>query len=99
YPQAKKETGSWMKILNKRGLLGDEKRSIVSQIQAVFTEQVGDLFSVTVRTQVFTFWGQSLEQMQALIVTRGAKQFIATERALALTHHPGARLFGCARHP
>jgi len=83
----------------KRRLLGDEKRSIVSQAQAVFTEQVGDLFSITVRAQVFTFWGQGFEQMQALIVTRGAKQLTATERALALTHHPGAGLFRCTRHP
>ena len=53
--------------------IGDEKRSIVSQVQAVFTEQVDDLFSITVRAQVFAFWGQGFEQMQALIVTRGAK--------------------------
>src|SRR5919202_5587269 len=66
----------------------DEKRSIVSQTQAVFTEQVGDLFSITVRAQVFTFRGQGFEQMQALIVTRGTKQFTAAERTLALTHHP-----------
>jgi hypothetical protein len=52
---------------------GYEKRSIVSQTQAIFTEQIGDLFSITAGTQVFTFWGQGFEQMQALIVTRGAK--------------------------
>ena len=88
-----------MRILHKRYLLGNKKRSIVSQIQAVFAEQVGNLFSITVRAQIFTFWGQGFEQMQALIVTRGAKQFIATERSLALTHHPGAGLFRCACHP
>src|ERR671931_1187711 len=92
------EKGDWVMDADpyKRPLPGDEKRSIVSQAQAVSTEQVGDLFSITVRTQVFTFGGQGFEQMQALIVTRGAKQFTATERTLALPHHPRTGLFWCA---
>jgi hypothetical protein len=57
----------------KKRLPGDEKKSIVSQAQAVLTEQVGDLFSITVGAQVFTVWGQGFEQMQALIVARGTK--------------------------
>src|SRR5215468_9527216 len=95
------EKGDWVidEDPYKRRLPGDEKRSIVSQVETVFTEQVGDLFSITIRTQVFTFWRQGFEQMQALIVTRGAKQFTATERTLTLTHHPGAGFFRCARHP
>src|SRR5215510_16275136 len=40
----------------KRRLPADEKRSIVSQAQAVSTEQVGNLFSIAVRAQVFTVW-------------------------------------------
>ena len=83
----------------KRRLPGDEKRSIVSQVETVFTEQVSNLFSITVDAQVFTFWGQGFKQMEALIVTCGAKQFTTTERALALTHHPGTGSFWCARHP
>src|SRR6266446_8752112 len=36
--------------------------------------------------------------MQTLIVTRGAKQLILTERTFSLTHYPGTRLFWCTRH-
>jgi len=42
---------------------GYEQRSIISQPQAVFTEQVGHLFSITADAQIFTFWGQGFEQM------------------------------------
>jgi hypothetical protein len=90
-PSSEKEAGSWMRIF-KRRLLGNEKRSIVSQAQTRYLLSRSATFSRSQFAHIY-FWGQGFEQMQALVVTRGPNNSLP-QKDIPLYAPPRAGLSG-----